>query len=52
MWKPSTVEDIQAWLVGTYVPNPTAEEVHARMRRIAPRMCLIPKDHPSQQERS
>jgi len=26
MWKPSSVEDIRAWMAGDYVPNPTREE--------------------------
>ncbi len=43
MWKPSTVEDIRAWMAGTYVPNPSPEEFrallverHRRLRAATP----------------
>jgi hypothetical protein len=54
MWKPSTVADIQAWIAGTYVPNPTDEEYWkqflARARRLTPTRCMVPPNHPSRQE--
>ena len=30
-WKPSTVEEIRAWLAGTYVVNPTDAEYNRRL---------------------
>lgn len=39
-WKPSTVEDIQEWLAGRYVRNPTDDEywqqLRERIRRLTP----------------
>lgn len=44
-WKPSTVEDIQAWLNGTYVVNPTDEEYwKALMEHVRSQTPVIRKD--------